>query len=417
MKLISKKINNYDVLINKSNKYTTIYLDFFFINKLSKENHILSNLLERYITNTNSKYKTKESILKLQTDLYSFGINIHKVIYSDYLVTKISFDIIDPKLVKDDYFDKFVDAIHTLLFKPNFKNNKLDKKVFDICKKTEIGNFESSKLNVFALAEEDFYKSVFNDTFLTKTYYSIDEYKDFVNKVKDEDIINYYNNLINNSFSKLLIMGNITNANLESLKKIKFKNTTDLELIYNVPKINPIKDYVEYKFLGKQSTIKVLYEVKNYKPSDKYVQTAVNSILNNSGRILNEVYRNNLKIVYYSGSLVSNKIGFLLIEADIDAKNKKKFIDGLDNVFSLLKDKKRVESSLALYKKNLKDDLYVQDEKKWSIHEDFISKNIYSDDTLNKIYAHSKDITYEDVKKYVERLERRMIHFAKASNN
>ena len=60
MNVVTKKINNYEAVIYKTKKYTTIHLDYIFLNEFTHRNFIIFDLLNRYMLNTNSKYKTKK---------------------------------------------------------------------------------------------------------------------------------------------------------------------------------------------------------------------------------------------------------------------------------------------------------------------------------------------------------------------
>ena len=416
MKVVTKKINNYDAVIFKTKKYTTIHLDYIFLNEFTLYNFILFNLLTRYMVNTNSKYKTKKELDDVKAEHYSFSLSLITENYTDDLIVKASLELINPKLVKDDYFDALMDVGCGFLFKPNFENNRLDKKVFEVIKKEVINDFESRKKSIYRKVEDNFYESVFGDSFFTRTNCSLDEFIRIVNSITDKDIIKAHDTLINKSFKKLFVMGDITNKNIESLKKIKFKHITNKELVYNKLKINPINDYVEYNFKGNQSMIKAMYEVKNFEKKDKFILTVINKLLNRDGRILQNVFRNDLKIVYYSGSYVNNRMGYLIIEADIDAENKDKFIDGLDAIFGQFNNKKLIEESLLICKKNIKDALYILDENKFDIKTEFLDKYLYNYYTFEELYENVQKISYEDIIGVLNRLERRIIHFAKATN-
>ena len=417
MNVVTKKINNYEAVIYKTKKYTTIHLDYIFLNEFTHRNFIIFDLLNRYMLNTNSKYKTKKEIDELISKYYSFYIQTRVENYTDDLIITLSIELINPKLVKDDYFDKLIKELHTLIFKPNFKDGKLDKKTITTLKKEMINEFESKKTNIFRQAREDFLNSVFKDTFYTRLQCSLDEYKDIMSNITDKDIIDTYNTLINKSFKRLYILGDITSDNLESLKKIKFKHITDKELVFNKVQIKPISDYVEFKFKGEESTIKSLYEVKDYNKEDEFALLSISKILNSSGRILQKVFRNDLKIVYYSGGYINMKLGYLVIEADIDAKNKDIFIDGLDKVFAEFNNKELVEESLQSYKDHLKDTLYILDENKFGVKFNFLDKYLYNDYTYEELYENIKKVTYEDIMRVINKLERRIIHFANATDN
>ena len=110
------KIGDVNTYFYKVNKYTTLHIDLLFVLDYDINTYFLIDLLVSYMFETNKKYKTRKELLNLKYSMYSFNTYINYVKMKDSLVLSVSFEIIHPKFVKDEYFDKLMKEINVLIF-------------------------------------------------------------------------------------------------------------------------------------------------------------------------------------------------------------------------------------------------------------------------------------------------------------
>ena len=418
MKILKTNFNGYDTYIYNTDKYTTIHLELYFKTNYTREKLYLFKLLSLYVVQTNKKYKTREELMEISEKLYSFYYSMNIFSYSDDLIIKMSVSLIDPKLVKDEYFKELMDTIKTLIFEPNFENGKLDKDILDMCKNTLIGNFESSHSNKNTIIKEKFLLNTFPNTFYTRNIFTDEEFKKIINSFSDQELINAYNDLLDNCFSTLILMGNLSDDYLNIIKNsLKFKNSQKMNLKYTVPEIKPLRPLVIENYDIKESIIYVYYKVKNYNKKDSIILMAINNMLNYVGRILHTTLREELKLVYVASSSVNHYNGDLTVRGNIDSKNKDNFLDGLDVVFNKLRDEKIVNNALNLCIKHLEKLLFIMDENKWNITDEIERIKIYNDLSLKKIYEETKKLDAKDITDFIDRFERKVIYFAKGNDH
>ena len=415
MKIEKTTINDVKTLIIKNDRYTTLIFKLYFVIDLNRRDHLLAVLLKDYMLSTSSKYKTEKEILKLKQRLYSFSYYISRILYSDKTIFSIEFSFVDPLLVEDDYFEEMVDVIKEFLFHPNFKNNKLDKEIFNRCKLNIINNRRSIEGDPSFLIHQDFNRIAFHDTYLDDIRYSLDEYIELVNSFTDEDVIDLYNRIINKSVCRMYLFGNYSDKYINLIKKnIVFKEVNNSKIVYKMAKINSSVKEVTKEYNSVESCVYALYSFPKLTKREDICLITLVRLLNYSGRLLHKVLRDKYSVIYSANASADRDNRELLIVGDISKNNKDKFIEGLDYLFNeYLYDDNVLEEALAINMKHLYVNYLTLDEDKNNVFSDIVSNDFYKEYTIKELYELSLNITKEDVWALVKKLDRKLIFFAK----
>ena len=409
------KSNNKGFYYYQTDIFSKIIIEFRFSIKSSKENYIKAIILSEYLNQTNAKYKSLKEINNKCRELYglSYYTYFGNIGIQDFLY--FSCNIKDPKIIGEDYFNDSIDFIHSILFKPNFKNGTLDLDIYNLIIKSLINDSEDTSKNPARMQYNLFLKNAIpsSQSVLTRIH-DINDLKNVLSNIKPKDIINFYDEIMQN-YNCGYAFGNLSNENIEYLTKAfpfvnkKFDNCyTFKETI-----TNGVKDIVSKD--TSQSYLYVVYDINNYDYQDKnYIYSVIVDILNNNGDgIILNVLRKELGIVYSAYATVYNMRGFMYIYAEIDKKNKDRCLKGIDDIFSKLHDSKIIEPILNQIKIQAKENIYTAPEN-IGYYLNAIRRFISHDDLLeDEIAELIQKLTVEDVLKEINNLEKKFIFFYK----
>ncbi len=407
-----QKINK-NTYFYKDDSGVTLYFDLSFIYESTRLNDLKADILSKYMCTINSIYKTRKDIDDKRRELYNIGLSSYSSNYDKDSLLYFTFNIIDPKAVKDDYFDDAIEFISDIFYKPYFIDGKLDHDRLDTIKK-DIYNVYINMVKEFNYDSYNRYKKVVQKEAISNRflYDSKEELEEELNSITDKDLIDFYNMLLESHY-KTVFVGNYTKEQINKvLSKFKFKNSINKKVDYEVT-INLKSEYNEY--ISKDYSQSILYFTYNIKDRKKFSNKCYsminNHMLNSGNGLLMEILRTKYGLVYSSMSYISPDTGIFAIEAYIDRKNKDKTIEAIKELFSDLHNKKIIDEKLKYAKSKIKETVYLSDELPSNVFGK-VNSYIYRDDlTDSGLIRKINQITTNDILELFDNLENENIYF------
>ena len=409
--------NNKGFYYYKTNDFATMYIRHYFNYENTKENCIKSMILSKYLIKTNEVYKTAKEISDKSKELYGLNVLVRQRTFGSKTMLSFELKMVNPRVIEEDYFLDALNFYKCIMLKPNFKDGKLDNELFNLIKNEIINKKKNEFKDPSIMNERLFYKNVIPNSDINN--HNIADEKEFdsiINNIKDIDIINFYNEIINNYISSFAV-GNLLDKEIKLIENTFNFKQIDFDYKYDY------KDEIvnnDIEIISKdttQSNIYFVYDIKDYDLKKSYMYDALNTmLLYNSGPIYN-VYRTNLGIMYagYAGILYNN--GLLFIKIDIDKKNQEKSINGLKDVFNILHDKKEVSKLLKYAKEKRKELLNSHSEDILSIVKEVenytLKYDLFEKDKLKLI----NKLTIDDVINQINNLEYKCMYFYKGDKD
>lgn len=409
--------NNKGFYYYKTNDFATMYIRHYFNYENTKENCIKSMILSKYLIKTNEVYKTAKEISDKSKELYGLNVLVRQRTFGSKTMLSFELKMVNPRVIEEDYFLDALNFYKCIMLKPNFKDGKLDNELFNLIKNEIINKKKNEFKDPSIMNERLFYKNVIPNSDINN--HNIADEKEFdsiINNIKDVDIINFYNEVINNYISSFAV-GNLLDKEIKLIENAFDFKQIDFDYKYDYKDEIVNKDIEIISNDTTQSNIYFVYDIKDYDFKKSYMYDALNTmLLYNSGPIYN-VYRTNLGIMYagYAGILYNN--GLLFIKIDIDKKNQEKSINGLKDVFNILHDKKEVSKLLKFAKEKRKELLNSHSEDILSIVKEVenytLKYDLFEKDKLKLI----NKLTIDDVINQINNLEYKCMYFYKGDKN
>ena len=382
----------------------------------NKKTGLISNILSNYISKTNTVYKTKKEICDKCDELYSLELGGGLTFIYNSVFYFLDISLIDEKVLNVKYFDDAIEFIKDIVFNIRIENNKLDKKTIDEIKKDLINKKRNSLANPRYRSMIHFSKNNFIDYKYTQnTITNIDEFIELIDSITDQDIIDFYNEVIN-SFYRGYVFGNVSDKEFDKINNLFTgpRNTKIIKYDTNI-KLND-KDIEIGDDETTQSLLINTYYIDD-NDSNYVVYNVLDSMIDSMEGLLMELLRTKYGIVYSASTDISYNLKYLTIECDIDKKNKQKCLDAIDEMFEMLHDKTILQRQLDIAKKKYNETFETYTENKGSVimevDKKVFEKRISREEEIELI----NKITIDDILKILPNIKKVNTYFYRGDKN
>ena len=216
-------------------------------------------------------------------------------------------------------------------------------------------------------------------------------------------------------------MGNFDHKRMDTLLNkyiIKNNKCTDLNLKYNYF-LKPRKDInkVNEKSHFKDSSLSLVYKIKDMKEKDKITLSMIHGLLTSlSSRLLNKKLRDEEELVYSAFASPYIHYGCLEITAFINKKNKKLVYKKILEVIEDLKNSKMIDPLLDNLKDRKRIALIKGLDDKYYIFNEVMLDVLKIEKKQDVVYKKMLKITSKDICELVDRLVLDTIYFIEEEN-
>ena len=412
--------NSYNIHTIKTDKFKTVRMEIIFSREVKKDEMAAFTFLCDLLTDSSKKYKTRKDIAIKLEELYKsilYGIT-NKV--GNLFMCSFVFEFIDPMFINENnYLEEAVAFPFQIINNPRVKNKEFDITSFNIVKRRMIQEIESIKENPDKLAINNALKNM--DEKSPSSYRVLGSIED-VEKLTISNLYTAYENLFNHSNCDIFIIGNTNMNKIVEIIKNNFKNRV---IKLNKPKLivnneirkKPIKVKEESNFV--QSTLVMIYNIKNLDKKCKNIDFHVFNYLFGSGGITSKLYKNlrcDNSLCYSVRSLYLKYDELLIVEVSLDKENVKLAEKLIKKSVKEMGDSKYSDETLNDAKKNLIFSLKMGLDNNVSILNNYVF-NVY--DELPLIEDRIKlinNVTREDLNKCAKSLSLNTIYIQDAGD-
>ena len=400
----------------QTDEFVTIVIKHQFNYELNKENYIKANILRNYMLKTNEVYKHEKDIIDRGKELYS-SVNITNKNIGIKSFLNFELKMVNPRVIEEDYFLDALNYYKDIMLKPNFKDNKLDKEVFNEVKKELIDKEKNNVKDPYIIDVRLYYKNILPESKINdREVTNIKELEDIVSKISEKDIIEFYNEVMEGYVSSYAF-GNLTDEEIELIKDSFSFKPIDFDYKYAVKEKIIDKDIEIVSKDTTQSNIYFTYEIKDYSIDNYYLYDTLIYLTNYQNGPVFNIYRTKMGIMYSGNLNIFYNYGLAIIKVYIDKKNKDKAISGLKDIFGILNNKEEVEKLLKYAREKL-EALALSNSESFNANilelENYILKyNLPMSEKLIKI----NQLTVDDIIKQVNNLEYKSTYFYKGDKD
>lgn len=412
------EIGSYNLHLIKTDKFKTIFFKLVFRNEIRKEEITKRNVLFNILSTSSKKYNTKRLMNIKKEELYDLSLYCSTRRIGYHIASEIYFSMLNPKYTDKKMLDEVTDFIKEVIFNPNIVDNKFNKEMLEVAKNLV-------KTDIISIKDYASYYSLLRaKQALGEEYpfsYNLDGYLEDLEKINEENLVEYYNEIINNSLLDIYVVGDFDFYEMEKLIKEKIKFKTKL---LKKKKCPIVKDYISNTKKGikimedssfKQSYLVLLLSLKNLTDIEKkYTLFLYNTILGNypDSKLFQNV-REKKSLAYNINSLYQKNDNFIIIKTGIAKDNTDVCIKAIKKEMNEMVKGNFSEENINNAKELIISSLNEFEEYQNSIAEYYFSMDYLKIDKVEKAIDIIKNITKEDIMKVAKKVKIDIVYLLK----
>jgi len=413
--------NSYNIHTIKTDKFKTVRMEIIFSKEIKREELSSCSFLCDLLTDCSKKYKTRKDISIRLEELYKavFYGTANKV--GNVLFSSFIYEFIDPAFINEEnYLEEVVSFPFEIINNPQVKNKEFQINNFNIVKNRMLKDIESIKENPNSLAINTALRTMDENS---PSSFRVLGTKEDVLSITPSSLFKTYEELFLHSNCDIFIIGNANMDNIVKIIKEKFKNrvikmSKPNLLVHNKIRKKPQKVIDKSNFV--QSSLVMIYNIKDLSKKAKNIDFHVFNYIFGSGGITSKLYRNlrcDNSLCYSVKSFSLKYDGLLMIEVSLDKQNVKLAEKLIKKSLKEMLDSNYSDETLEDAKKNLIFSLKIGLDNNVSILNNYVF-NIFDELPLveERIEA-IKNVKREDIDRCAKSLVLNTVYIQDAGDN
>ena len=321
---------SYRIHTIKTDKFKNCSMEIMFRKKLEKDEITQNNMLVDMLVHSSNKYPKRRDLAIELENLYSASFRGFTTRLGNSIMLSFVLDFLNPKYCEKGYLDDVIGLPFEMLLNPNVKNNQFDQRSFNIIKNRIKSDIESIKENATKYA---FRRSLVNMDEMSPSSYYMVGYMDDLENITPSNLVDSYNNLLNNYTCDIFVIGNLDMEEVVSIIKNRFENRTiKTEKIELYVDNSLRKKHIDVEETGKyeQDSFIMIYNLDDLDERERNFVIHIYNIILGSGGLTSKLYkylREENSLCYNVSSMIQKYDGLLMIYSGIDAKDKELCIE------------------------------------------------------------------------------------------
>jgi len=401
-------------------KLKTSTIGIYIHRPLTKETASMNALLPMVLKRGCSLCPDSEALEKFCQELYGAGASCGILKRGEDQIINFSFEAISDKYAidKEPIFSKLTELAMSMLFEPVAENNAFSEKILEQEKKNLCERIESIKNDKRSYASircvEEMCKG---DAFAVSRYGTAED----VNKIKSDDLYEYYKKIITSSVIDFYVCGDVDTDNIVSTIK---KYISDKEFVKGDIKrteiLSPLDNIndVEESLDVNQGKLSLGFTTSTEPVGDEYYALMVANSIFGSGahsKLFNNV-REKLSLAYYASSSMERSKGLIIVNAGIEFS---KYKEAYDEILVQLDDVKKGKISELEYNSSINaiiNSLKSCFDDQYAMQSFYLSEKIYNTGlSLEEIIEKIKSVTVDDAVKAAQNIKLNTVYFLKGA--
>lgn len=392
----------------KTDRFKTINIRVCLRDNINKDEITLRNMLTSFLTYSTDTYPTKRDMVLKAQDLY--GVNVYTKSYRSGRFNMINFcmSLLNEKYTEKGMLEESVKFLSDVIFKPNFYKeeefNQAYKFLYDNMESSMRGIKENpTTYSVIRMLEE-------MDKDMPYSYREFGYLED-LEKLNKEDLISYYEKILNSSLVDVYVIGNINENETEELFKKYFNFTT-----YKRPKESQLIEHdslptksktVKEQEDSNQSKLSIGCKIGSLTEFERnYVLTIYNMIIGgNSESKFFQIIREKHSLAYYVYSSLNKLDSLMIIKAGISKENFNTTIKLIKKLMKEMEEGNFTDENINVVKESYISLLKEIEDNENAIIETYLAKDVLNLGDIEERKKEIMKVTKEDIIKVAKKIK------------
>lgn len=420
MKITYKDYGAYRLHFHNIDKFKSTLIKIKIKEPIKKENITKRNLLFDILFAGSKEYNSERKISIKQEDLYDTSIFHNTIREGNYLTTTISIEVLDDKYTEKGNLEETIKFISEIILNPLVDNNSFNKDKVDLYKTKYKDDLQTIKENPrfyasFRSSEEHSKNSI--------TSYRTFGYMEDIDEIDENNLYDYYKEVINSNLIDFFIVGNIELKEITDYIKKYFKQLnivkrlTSNYIVKHPNKINK-RPYIE-SIPNEQSILVMTYSFNKLDYTERYYTAVLLSIIlggSPTSKLFQEI-REKESMCYYITAQYRLLDGTIKIYSGIDKANYKKVKNQVNKIINQMKKNSITEEDINNAKTLILNDYETIDDSLHSISNYLNNVNIIGLKEIDESKSIINSIKKKNIIKLIKNLKLDSIYFLAGDKN
>lgn len=408
------KLDNCNIHLIKTNKFKKNVVNISFKQPIKNKIDIIKkDILCNLLILGTSKYKNRRELEIMCEELFGSSLNIKNKKAGCYNLFSLTASFLDDKFTLENTNEKTIEFIKEVLFHPFIINNKFNEEFVEIAKRGYIEDIKSiidnpsqySVIKMRKLTSED-------SLYAFSPYFYIDE----INNITNEQLIETYYDILNNSQVDISIIGNIDENIISLFENIPLKTQKNCDEVYSLTKNNKVNIVEKGKY--NQSKLVMAYKLDNLNDFEKMYTMYVYSFIlgGSSDSLIFKKLRQENSLCYYADSNYILFYQMLEINVGLESKNYKKAVELIEESINDIKigniSDEDIKKAKTTYQNAWKEIM----DNQLSIINMYLSHEYYNLDLINERMDKINKVTKEDIINIAKKINLTSTYLLKGMN-
>jgi predicted Zn-dependent peptidase len=407
-------------VIIKNKNFRSIVIRVCFPYETKFEDVIMASLLPNLLIKVNNKYKNEDEFMKemMKRHIITLSCDVVKINASTMLYVYMT--IPSPKYFDENVIDPAIQLLADTIYNPYITNKAFNKKIFDKELERLKQKIENHDKHIEGYSFNRIYELI-DDIGYLKSTPSISS--KLIENTTANGLYNYYRKIVVNNKPIIFVMGDVDSNEVNNIFKKYFSNIEEsifFEANYNVflQAKNNDTCYVEEVSKFYQSSLLAAYKVKDMTDDDRIMLRIVSNLLSNkASNLIKRNLRDNSGLTYYADVDTYSHSGVMIISVLIDADKKDEALKQIKKTINDLRNKELIQPLLKNIIKRKKADIERNKDDKFDTFVEELLKHLKTNYTDVDLYNNMKNVSFEDLNKFVDRLQLDTVFFLKGEKN
>lgn len=408
--------NSYKIHTIKTDKFKNCSIEIIYKNKLVKDEISANNMVVDMLMHTSKKYPTRRDVSIALEDLYSASLRGVSTRLGNSFFISFVMDFLDPKYCEKGYLEDIIKFQFEMLQNPNITNGEFDSRSFNIIKNRLKADIESLTENSTRYGLR---RSFGHMDSSSPSSYSMLGTLEELDSITTTNLVNTYNNIMNNYDCDIYVIGNLDMDNVVELIKKYFNNRTI--------KNNHIELYVDNKLKRKvtdvtehgnyeQDTFIMIHNVKDLSKREKDYVIHLFNVIFGSGGLTSKLYqyvREENSLCYSINSVYQKYDQLLVIYSGLDGSAKELCMELVDKALNEMIDGDFSLEELDNAKKQIISSIRMSEDTLGGIVNNYLFMNLDQMALYDERIKEFNTVTREEIQEVAKKIKLNTVYLLK----
>ena len=408
MKYTKKDLASYNLHLINTDKFKTITMKVVFSSPIKKDEITMRNVLSDLLLQSSKNYESRRELTIKAEELYAADVFNNTQRIGNYILTSFNLQVLNDKYTEEGNFEEAIKFLSEIIFNPDIKDNgfkedKLDLVLSNV--KVALESIKEDATNYSLLRLMEAYDKE------SPVSFRMVGYLDDLDKIKTDNLYEYYKKLIEYDYVDIYIVGDFENNTIQEIikKYFKFRKVKRIRPSYNIDskKIRRRRLLAKETIDNNQSKLAIACAITKASKYEINYPLVLANIIYGGGpdsKLFKDVREKN-SLCYSIYSYPVKLDNLLVISAGIDKENYQKTLDLTTGLLKDMKKGKFTDKDINIAKEYYNTACEEVEESEYKIINEYLSQEILGVEPLEERVKIMNKVTKKDIIKVAKKIE------------